>query len=203
MPPRKPSPAPEATRARILDAAMRCVERSGATGMTMEDVAAESGMVRKTVYLTFGNRNALLDAVLKQRVGINVEQVRQIVAACKTLDEAIVKGCIRHLQLLRKDKVLVSIIENAHGTDAERFLGGPASPVLGMMLTIWQEAFATARARGELRTDLDDTEIALWLRGVLNQLLIRKDLPAAAQEDLLRKFVLPALRPSATAKEQR
>jgi AcrR family transcriptional regulator len=199
MPTRKPSPAPEATKARILEAAMRCVERSGVSGMTMEDVAAESGMVRKTVYLAFGNRTALLDAVLKQRVGINVERVRLIVAGCATLDEAIVKGCIWHLQLLRKDKVLVSIIENAHGTDAERFLGGPASPVLGMMLTIWQEAFARARARGELRTDLDDVEIAHWLRGVLNQLLMRKDLSASGQEDVLRKFVLPALRQSAAS----
>ena len=194
MPIRKPSPAPEATKTRILDAALHCVERCGATGMTMEDVAAESGVVRKTVYLAFGNRNALLDAVLKQRVGINVEQVRLSVAACKTLDEAIVKGCIRHLQLLRKDRILVSIIENAHGADAERFFSGPASPVPGMMLTIWQDAFARARTRGELRTDLEDVEIALWLRGVLNQLLVRKDLTAAGQEDVLRKFVLPALK---------
>lgn len=178
---------------------MRCIERHGATNTTMEDVAAETGMVRKTVYLAFGNRTALLDAVLMQRVGINVEQVQRLVAGCKTLDEAIVKGCIQHLQLLRKDKVLISISENAHGKDAERFLTGPTSPVLGMMLTIWREAFAAARSRGELRTDLDDIEIANWLRGVLSILLSRTDLSPGGQEDLLRKFVLPVLRQSATA----
>ena len=192
-PSKKPA-APESSQTRILNAAKRCIEKNGPDGTTMEDIAAEAGLVRKTVYLAYGNRTALMEAVLMQQIGKNVEQMRRYVRSFATLDEAIVKGCIRHLQLIRKDKLMISLIENAHGMRLERYFLGPSSPVAGLMHTIWNEAFAKARASGELRTDLSDAEIGDWLRGVFNQLLMRDDLSAKGQEDLLRKFVLPALK---------
>ena len=193
----KKTATPESSQSRVLSAAMRCIEKNGPASTTMEDIASEAGLVRKTVYLAYGNRTALMEAVLMQQIGKNVEQMRRYVRSCQSLDEAIVKGCIRHLQLIRKDKVMISLIENAHGLKLERYFVGPTSPVAGMMLGIWQETFDKARANGELRADLSDAEIGDWLRGVFNQLLMRDDLSAKGQEDILRKFVLPALKASA------
>jgi AcrR family transcriptional regulator len=191
----KKTTVPESSQTRILNAAKRCIERNGADGTTMEDIAIEAGLVRKTVYLAYGNRTALMEAVLMQQIGKNVEQVRRYVRSFATFDEAMVKGCIRHLQLIRKDMLMISLIESAYGIKLERYLLGPASPVAGLMLGIWQETFDQARAHGELRADLSDAEISDWLRGVFNQLLMRDDLSAKGQEDILRKFVLPALKP--------
>src|SRR5437016_2168376 len=93
----KKAPAPESSKTRILNATMRCIERNGPDGATMEDIAVEAGLVRKTVYLAYGSRTALMEAVLMQQIGKNVEQMRRYLRSFNSLDEAIVKGCIRHL----------------------------------------------------------------------------------------------------------
>lgn len=65
------------------------------------------------------------------------------------------------------------------------------------MRSIWVDAFARARANGQLRNDLTDLEIADWFRFVNFTLLLREDLDREGQKHLLRTFVLPALLPGA------
>jgi hypothetical protein len=88
----------------------------------------------------------------------------------------------------------MSVVENANDRGVEQYLIDPSSPVLKLTLSIWKETFARARLRGELRKDLTDAEIANWLRGVHLLFMIREDFSPKVQEDMLRKFVLPALK---------
>jgi AcrR family transcriptional regulator len=48
---------------RILDAAERCFERWGAAKTSIDDVAAEAGLSRATVYRYIGNRSELITAL--------------------------------------------------------------------------------------------------------------------------------------------
>ena len=180
-------------RQRILAAAVACFKTRDPAKTTMEDIAKEARLDRKTVYRTFANRTALLDAIAIQRISEVVGRVKAAVDACPSLDTAIVKGATLSLRLLRKDQIFMSVVKNANDRGVELYLIDPKSPVLESMLSVWREAFSRARARGELRSDLDNTEIANWLRGVHFLLLLREDLSAKGQEALLRKFVLPAL----------
>ena len=180
-------------RQRILAAAVTCFKERDPAKTTMEDIAKEARLDRKTVYRTFSNRTALLDAIAMQRISEVVGRVKKAVDACPSLDTAIVKGATQSLRLLRKDQIFMSLVKNANDRGVELYLIDPKSPVLESMLSVWRDAFARARARGELRSDLDNTEIANWLRGVHFLLLLREDLSAKGQEALLRKFVLPAL----------
>ena len=52
------------TEERILDAAERCMGRLGLGRVSMADVAAQAGVSRGSVYLHFGDRASLVDAVL-------------------------------------------------------------------------------------------------------------------------------------------
>jgi AcrR family transcriptional regulator len=55
--------APGIRRASILDAATRLILRDGATGLTMEDIAAEAGVARGTLYLYFDSIDGITAAL--------------------------------------------------------------------------------------------------------------------------------------------
>src|SRR5829696_1254305 len=59
-----PEPAVEATAARILEAAARCLGRWGIAKTTVDDIAREAGVARATVYRYFtGGKDQLVVAV--------------------------------------------------------------------------------------------------------------------------------------------
>ncbi|MDR3389651.1 MAG: helix-turn-helix domain containing protein [Rudaea sp.] len=51
----------------VLDAAARCVDRKGLDNTSLEEVAAEAGVSRTTLYRRYGNRESLLTALLIAR----------------------------------------------------------------------------------------------------------------------------------------
>ncbi|MBE3199678.1 MULTISPECIES: TetR/AcrR family transcriptional regulator [Parafrankia] len=53
-------------RERILDAAVRCLDRDGASHTNLSDVAAELGVARPTIYRYFPGRDDLLSAVTER-----------------------------------------------------------------------------------------------------------------------------------------
>ncbi len=53
-------------RERVLCAAARVIEHSGAAGLTMEAVAEEAGVGKGTVFRRFGDRSSLLHALLDE-----------------------------------------------------------------------------------------------------------------------------------------
>lgn len=53
-------------RERVLCAAARVIERTGAAGLTMEAVATEAGLGKGTVFRRFGDRSSLLHALLDE-----------------------------------------------------------------------------------------------------------------------------------------
>ena len=75
MPSPKISPAPaaetataESTRQRIVSAARRHFMAHGFRGVTMDDLAAELGMSKKTLYAHFSSKTALLEAVVNDKL---------------------------------------------------------------------------------------------------------------------------------------
>jgi AcrR family transcriptional regulator len=57
--------AAEETRRRILDAAGELLSREPALGLSVDRVARESGVARSTVYLIFGSRTGLFEALAR------------------------------------------------------------------------------------------------------------------------------------------
>ncbi|MDB5715820.1 MAG: TetR/AcrR family transcriptional regulator [Sphingomonadales bacterium] len=51
----------------ILDAAARCIDRKGFDNTSLEEVAAEAGVSRTTLYRRYGNRESLFKALLIAR----------------------------------------------------------------------------------------------------------------------------------------
>src|SRR5687768_4668293 len=62
-------PAEDPVRQRIVTSARAHFFQHGFRGVTMDDLAAEMAMSKKTLYVHFQSKRALLDAVLDQKFG--------------------------------------------------------------------------------------------------------------------------------------
>lgn len=177
----------------IIDAAIACFKRYGVSKTSMEDVTQTAGLGRMTVYRTFRTRNDLLDAVALRRMREIADKLAPYFAAYKTLEDAVVKGSIKIVELSRKDKIFFSVIEQASDRGVEHFLVTPKSPVRHLTLELYSGVFDAARKRGEMRSDVSDVEVAAWLRSVHLILFLRDDLNVVGQTTLLKRFLLPSL----------
>jgi AcrR family transcriptional regulator len=64
-----------ATRARLLDAAYAEFAGRGFAGARVDRIAAEAGANKQAIYLYFGSKEGLFDAVLETRLGILADLV--------------------------------------------------------------------------------------------------------------------------------
>lgn len=97
-------------RERVLCAATRVIEKTGAAGLTMEAVAEEAGVGKGTVFRRFGDRSSLLRALLDEEerrlqdavitgpppLGPGAEPLERLIA----FGEARLDHLIRHGELL-------------------------------------------------------------------------------------------------------
>lgn len=187
-------------RERIYTAALECFIRNGVRRTSMEDVARQAGVSRPTIYYYFENKRALtVEAVLRQQAASHRRQ-REEVAGRDGLD-AVVESVLLGVELARSDpfSTLLTRPENERLTaDALR---SPAAREL--QVAFWGPLLADARRRGELRTDLSDEDIILWILFVQFAIVTNGNLFAVTDRESTRRvlewFMTPALRAGAHA----
>jgi len=101
------------TRARILDAAVACIERWGLAKTTLEDVATEAGLSRATVYRWFdGGRDQLITETVGWETARFMTRLVDAVAPEPDLESKLVQGLMFGHQAVR-DHVLLQRILNS------------------------------------------------------------------------------------------
>jgi AcrR family transcriptional regulator len=65
----------DARPAEILDAAMAVFAQKGFAATKLDDIAAQAGITKGTIYLYFDSKQALFEALARQSVGAQIEQV--------------------------------------------------------------------------------------------------------------------------------
>jgi AcrR family transcriptional regulator len=64
------------TRRRIIDAAYALFYRQGFTRVSVDSIAAEAGVTKRTLYAHFDSKDGLLAAVLELQNGLALERIR-------------------------------------------------------------------------------------------------------------------------------
>jgi AcrR family transcriptional regulator len=100
-----PSDEAEA-RARILDAAKRCVDRYGPVKTTLADVAAEVGVTRQTVYRHFSSVSDMLMAVAKSGTEDFLRRMQADLPSVATPTQAVTETIIYCLHALPTEPYL-------------------------------------------------------------------------------------------------
>jgi AcrR family transcriptional regulator len=95
------------TEERVVAAAMRCLARTGLRAMTVDDVAADAGVSRATLYRAFpGGRDTILAAVVDAELARLLDAVRAETEGAGDLRSALVAGLHVAATWLRDHAVL-------------------------------------------------------------------------------------------------
>jgi len=177
------------TEERILDAAEQCMGRLGLRRVSMGDVAAQAGVSRGSVYLHFGDRASLLDAVLSRVATRFVASSEAAVRRRRTLAGQVGEAAVfirRHvgdrlltLQLPADDDSLLAVLMTAqiHRLVAE-------------WVAFWEPYLADAERRGEVRPGLDQAQAGEWIVRLMMSLAVMPAVTFDADDpDSVRAFV--------------
>ncbi|HTU00126.1 MAG TPA: TetR/AcrR family transcriptional regulator [Rhizomicrobium sp.] len=190
-----PGKSAEEIRAQeIIDAAVTCVRKLGARKVSVEDIATEAGISRRTLYRLYPNRRAIMRAVIFNRLEKIALQIQEAMRKCKTFEDCIVTGSVLTIKIARRDEVYVSIAND----DSTLVLNNPSyrkgTQVEPLFLSTWASVFDRGRKEGKIHKSLTNHQLSDWLMSVHLMIQWREDLSDLEKASLLRTFVLPSLK---------
>lgn len=179
----------ERNRQRILVAARELFAERG-IGVTLDDIAAHAGVGVGTVYRRFDDRDALVDALFKERIDELVAEARRALSFDDPWD-GLVHFLRAHLRMQHTDRSFATVVmSDIHGREAVEHAKLAIRPIVGELVG---KAVDAGRVRADLETS-DVPMIALMLSSVLNA---TRDLAPDVWERYLT-IILDGIRPGST-----
>ncbi|BBY79759.1 TetR/AcrR family transcriptional regulator [Mycolicibacterium pulveris] len=181
-------------REQILAAAEAVILRYGIPKTTMDDIGKEAGVSRPTVYRYFGDRDALVAALIERRARMLFERARKFILSHDTFAEQLVEGLVYLVDRGRKDPIVRILVSPEHMGMTTPIVGG-TNLATNLTAEMWEPIFRRAMERGEIRDDFDLGAVAEWLALVQYMMVGRLDFARSKDpdhRDMLRTFVLPA-----------
>lgn len=154
-------PVREGREQRILDAAERCMARFGLQRFSMSDVAKDAGMSRGSVYLYFGDRPSLVDAVLARTASRFVKSSAPAVRRRHTLADQVAEAAIFIRQHLG-DRVLSLGLPGEQENLVATLMTAQMERLLLEWVDFWKPFLQAAVKRGEIR-EVDFGHAGEWI----------------------------------------
>jgi AcrR family transcriptional regulator len=180
--------APPTVETQFLDAAERCLRRSGIRRTTMVQVADEAGLSRAWLYRHFPDKASLLGAALirqdeqfwadaQARISRRTTLVAQVAEAVRYSHE-------------QQASALVLRLRQTEPAECAAILGAGLRQALPGMAMFWRPYLEAARARGEVRPDLSIAAAAEWvMRVVLSMVTVPGDTVNVDDRASVRRFL--------------
>lgn len=195
----------DATRDRLIEGAAACFYRHGVSKTTIDDVATEVSLSRRTVYRYFTNKNELFAAVISHELEDMSREGRKTYETLP-FSEAVVEVSLLMSRRVSESPTLSRLFGAAvAGETLEVLFGGQEFTRLVAKFLV--PFVRQAQERGELRRDIDVMDAVEWVTHVVFSLLGPN--PVINQHDdeqvrfLLRTFVVPGLTGIVTSAEAR
>lgn len=178
---------------KIMDAAVRCFARYGPQRTSMNDIAEEAGISRRTLYRVFDDRSTLVEKILNDRLRQIGESNVLDLDAFDAVEDAFVEGSLLSVELAEADELYSEIILHEHDASVERFLLRVDDIVRAGVADAWSSVIARGRRERRLRDDLSDGRVVDLIMTVQVIVLMRDDLGREGRRELLRDLLVPAL----------
>jgi AcrR family transcriptional regulator len=185
-------PADDAeARKRIVDTALRLVDRRGAADTTLSEVADVLGITRRTVYRYFGSTEELFTAVAEVALGSFVAQIEAVTADLDVTGQ-LVEVVAYIIERLPREPQLALLLANDRSNLFSRSMLAPA--VIARCRTILQHTHIDWPAPGYGEKDIDEL-VEFLLRIIQSMVIAPPDPPRSGAElrAFLRRWVAPAI----------
>lgn len=185
-------------RERIIESADRCFRRFGVGKTTIEDIAADVGVSRATIYrYAEGGREEIVFAVMLEESRKQLLELIERFTDVDGLTETMVAIMVELVFMNREDEQLATLF-NAESLGVGSSFPGATDLLLDGTLELLGPFFSAGRDLGELRKDLADREVAEWLlRAVWSLLSFEGEAgrSRASVRRYLETFIMPPLVP--------
>ena len=155
-------PGRPAAEGQILDAARRCLLMYGSAKMSLDDVARVASVSRRTVYKYFGNRDALISAVVDWSIDTIFDEIEKVLAKNDRFDDQAV-GAAFSLWQSRRAATKIRWGGLLSEADEAFLLSRGSGPVLRRLIELLRPGLEQAREAGEVRADLDVGSACEWV----------------------------------------
>ena len=180
-------------RDKIVAAAIRCFERFGPQRTSMNDIADEAGISRRTLYRQFDDRPALVAEILDRRLSELHASVVAHLASYDDIEAALIEGSLFSVEAGEADELVAEIVRHEHAGTPERFLLRVNDAIAARVLESWSVVLGRGRAQGRVRTDLSDTRVVELIMTVHTVALLRDDLGRNGRRALFRDLLVAAV----------
>ena len=180
-------------RDKIVDAAIRCFQRYGPQRTSMNDIADEAGISRRTLYRQFDDRPALVAEILDRRLSELHASVVAHLATYDDIEAALIEGSLFSVEAGESDDLVAEIVRHEHAGTPERFLLRVNDSIAARVLESWSVVLDRGRAQGRVRTGLSDTRAVELIMTVHTVALLRDDLGRDGRRALFRDLLVAAV----------
>jgi AcrR family transcriptional regulator len=176
---------------RVHDASQVCCEKWGIAKVTVDDIAAEAGVSRATIYRLFpGGKDVLYEALRVRELEDFFAVLRAQVAGAESLEELLVRAVVAATQALREDEHLAIMLASEPGT----VLGQLTVEGLPRIIR-FATAFIAPLADPFLDRARSRELIDVLARLVISYFLAPSDTVDLGDADSARAFLVPLLAP--------
>lgn len=179
---------------RVLDALKSCCQRWGVAKVTIDDIAAESGVSRATIYRLFpGGKDVIFEALRVRELEEFFAVIQERLVGVNDLETVLVRTVVAATQELRADEHLAMMLAAEPGVALNQLT------VEGVPRII---RFATAFLSPLVEPYMERTRaravIEVLARLVISFFLAPSETIDLGDEDSARRFILPFLTPYLT-----
>lgn len=146
-----------------MRATLRCVERSGIRGFSLEEVGREAELSRTSIYRHFpGGRDQLVAETATWEVGRFWSRLAGAVEDLDTLEERLVAGLMMGTRQIRRSRIMANLMDPDLGVLADALR--PAQPLVQAVIRDYMAALLVREMdAGRLQPQVDVGEAADYL----------------------------------------
>ena len=181
------SPKVEGNAERILDAALKQFELLGIRRSTVEDITRRSGLARVTLYRTFANKDAIVEAVLLRELGRFLSELAAEAGGYAEAEDKLVEGFVFTLTTMRDHALLQRLLATESETVLP-FLTVEGDSVIQTASSFLAHQLAVALPN-DRRTQIELLEVAeVTVRVIVSFVLTPSQNVALGDDDAARSF---------------